>query len=113
MTYAVRLERGPDGVGAYVPDLPGLGVVGDDDSEAIRLLHTALQWHIEALLKDGESLPEAVTSIGDDEWVATVPNDLLADATGATFITLTERAGSNSNRNKASTANEVGRPSPE
>ena len=55
--YIVIYERAADGGwGAYVPDLPGLGVVGDtiEEVETIKL-------HVAGLIEDGLPVPEPVT----------------------------------------------------
>jgi predicted RNase H-like HicB family nuclease len=68
MIYAIQLEQGPDGVGAYVPDVPGVGVVGDDVFDAVALLDKALQWHLEALLLAGQPIPEPTTDPSQFGW---------------------------------------------
>ena len=57
--YTVIYERGSDGGwGAYAPDLPGLGVVGDTFEEAEQLIREGIIFHIEGLLQDGLPVPE-------------------------------------------------------
>ena len=57
--YAVIYERANDGGwGAYAPDLPGLGVVGDTFEEAEQLIREGISIHIEGLLEDGLPVPE-------------------------------------------------------
>lgn len=59
MNYRVVFERALDGgVGAYAPDLPGTGVVGDTQAEAAQLLTRAVQLQVEAMIRDGIPLPE-------------------------------------------------------
>jgi predicted RNase H-like HicB family nuclease len=58
-TYTVILERGNDGGwGAYVPDLPGLGVVGNTREEAHQLIREGISIHIAGMIEDGFPVPE-------------------------------------------------------
>ncbi|HEX9198184.1 MAG TPA: type II toxin-antitoxin system HicB family antitoxin [Acidobacteriaceae bacterium] len=58
-TYTVIFERGNDGGwGAYAPDLPGLGVVGDTREEAETLIREGISIHIAGLVEDGLPVPE-------------------------------------------------------
>jgi predicted RNase H-like HicB family nuclease len=60
MRYGVVFEVAPDGsVGAHIPDMPGVGVVGEDRSEALQLLRHAVGWHVEAMIQDATPLPDA------------------------------------------------------
>jgi predicted RNase H-like HicB family nuclease len=58
MQYLVVIERGPSSLGAYVPDLPGCIAVGDTRQEVEVLIREAIEFHIEGLREDGQSLPE-------------------------------------------------------
>ena len=61
--YLVIFERAADGGwGAYAPDLPGLGVVGDTRDEADRLIREGIRLHIEGLREDGLPIPEPTTT---------------------------------------------------
>jgi predicted RNase H-like HicB family nuclease len=60
--YTVIYERANDGGwGAYVPDLPGLGVIGDTREEAHSLIVEGIAIHIAGLEEDGLPVPEAVS----------------------------------------------------
>jgi predicted RNase H-like HicB family nuclease len=60
--YAVIYEQASDGGwGAYAPDLPGLGVVGDTIEEVETLMHEGIKLHIAGLIEDGLPVPEPVT----------------------------------------------------
>jgi len=60
--YTVIYERADDGGwGAYVPDLPGLGVVGDTREEAHQLIVEGIALHIAGLKEDGLPVPEPVS----------------------------------------------------
>jgi predicted RNase H-like HicB family nuclease len=57
--YTVIYERAQDGGwGAYVPDLPGLGVVGETREEAHQLILEGIVIHIAGLIEDGLPVPE-------------------------------------------------------
>lgn len=58
MEYMVVLEKGKDGYGAYVPDLPGCVAVGDSKEEALALIQEAIILHIEMLREDGLPIPD-------------------------------------------------------
>jgi len=55
--YVVIYERSKDGWGAYVPDLPGLGVVGGTLEETKQLIREGIEFHLEELRKTGEAVP--------------------------------------------------------
>ena len=58
--YAVVIERAEDGsYSAYVPDLPGCVAVGQKTADsARRLIHDAIEAHIQGLIEDGLPVPE-------------------------------------------------------
>ena len=64
MRYAIVIERGDTSYGAYVPDLPGCVAVGETREEAVKLIHEAIEAHLEMLREEGEPLPES-RSTGD------------------------------------------------
>ena len=63
MRYAVIIEKGPTSYGAYVPDLPGCVATGDTREEVVKLIQEAIEFHIEGLKEDGESVPPPSSSI--------------------------------------------------
>jgi predicted RNase H-like HicB family nuclease len=63
MRYAVVIEKGETGFGAYVPDLPGCVAAGATRDEVVQLIQEAIGFHIEGLKQDGQSIPEPVSSI--------------------------------------------------
>lgn len=63
MRYAVIIERGENSYGAYVPDLPGCVAVGDNPEEVRILIQEAIEFHLEGLQEDGESIPQPSSSI--------------------------------------------------
>jgi predicted RNase H-like HicB family nuclease len=59
MMYRVVFEQAADGgIGAYVPDMPGVAVVGDNEGEALQLLDEAVKWHVRGMIEDGDPIPE-------------------------------------------------------
>ena len=58
MHYTVVIEEGPASFGAYVPDLPGCVAAAETRGEVVRLIHEAIEFHIEALREDGKPVPE-------------------------------------------------------
>ena len=63
MRYAVIVEKGPKGFGAYVPDLPGCVAVAKTRAAVVKLIHGAIKFHIEGLKKDGEPVPKPSSSV--------------------------------------------------
>lgn len=47
MKYLVIIEEGPSSFGAYVPDLPGCVAVGESRDEVTRLIHEAIEFHLD------------------------------------------------------------------
>ena len=63
MKYAVVIEKGETSFGAYVPDLPGCIAAADTKDEVKKLIHAAIEFHLEGLKKDGDPIPEPTSSI--------------------------------------------------
>ena len=63
MKYAVVIEKGESSYGAYVPDLPGCVAAGESREEVLQLIHEAIEFHIQTLREDGETIPEPASSI--------------------------------------------------
>ena len=61
MQYLVVVEQGPSSFGAYVPDLPGCVAVGETREEVTRLIHEAIEFHIEGLKTDGHLVPQPIS----------------------------------------------------
>lgn len=57
MQYLVVIEKGASSYGAYVPDLPGCIAVGETREEVSRLIHEAIEFHVEGLLENGQPIP--------------------------------------------------------
>jgi predicted RNase H-like HicB family nuclease len=61
--YLVVIEHEAESWGAYCPDLPGVGVVGDTREEVEQLIREAISFHVEGLRQAGEPIPEP-TAVG-------------------------------------------------
>ncbi|MGP6157898.1 MAG: type II toxin-antitoxin system HicB family antitoxin [Vulcanimicrobiaceae bacterium] len=70
MIYGVVFEDADDGgVGAYVPDMPGVAVVAGTRAEAAQMLDRAVQWHVAGMIEDGTPLPDPSKAEGYDFFV--------------------------------------------
>ncbi len=58
MKYLVVVERGEQGWGAHVPDLPGCIAAADTRDQVINLIREAIEFHIEGMKQQGETIPE-------------------------------------------------------
>ena len=65
LTYAVVIEQTQNNYGAYAPDVPGCISTGKTWDEMLAMIREALAFHIEAMLEDGDPLPEPKMSIDD------------------------------------------------
>jgi len=70
MQYLVIIEKGPSSFGAYVPDLPGCIAVGETRTEVARLIHEAMEFHVQALIEDGQPVPPPTSQAELIELVA-------------------------------------------
>ena len=53
-------KYGPGSFGAYVPELPGIGVAGETESEVRQLVAEAISLYREELRRDQSVLPPSV-----------------------------------------------------
>jgi predicted RNase H-like HicB family nuclease len=58
MRYTVILEKGETNWGAYVPDLPGCIAAAESREEVRELIRGAIEFHIEGLRQQGETVSE-------------------------------------------------------
>jgi predicted RNase H-like HicB family nuclease len=63
MRYAVVIEKGQTGYGAYVPDLPGVISVGTSEEEVTANIREAIGFHLEGLREQGVEVPEPTTLV--------------------------------------------------
>jgi predicted RNase H-like HicB family nuclease len=57
------IEKSENNYGAYSPDVPGCGTVGDTLEEVKQNIVEALLFHMEGLIEDGLPIPEATTQV--------------------------------------------------
>lgn len=57
MQYVVLFEKGENSYGAYVPDLPGCVAAAKTLDEVQILIAEAIEFHIEGLQEQGETIP--------------------------------------------------------
>lgn len=62
MEYIVIIERGENGFGAYVPDLPGCIAAGDTQEEVRQLIEEAIRLHVDDLKEQGVAIPLPTSS---------------------------------------------------
>lgn len=75
MLYPVAIDKGDSSFGVRVPDIPGCFSGGDDYQDAIESVREAIEAHIELLVEEGESIPEATTVenwLSDPEYAGAV-----------------------------------------
>ena len=60
-TYVALIEKTATGYSAHVPDLPGCIAAAESYDETVRLIHDALEFHIEGMLLHGEEIPAPTT----------------------------------------------------
>ena len=63
MRFAIIIEKGENSFGAYVPDLPGCIAAAETKEELLKLIHEAIEFHVEGLREDGQPIPEPSSSI--------------------------------------------------
>lgn len=63
MRYAVVVEKGESGFGAYVPDLPGCVAAAESYEEVLELIQGAIEFHIDGLKDDGEPIPPPTSRV--------------------------------------------------
>lgn len=68
MRYPIVIEQGETNYGAYSPDVPGCGTVGDSIEEVKQNLIEAIEFHFEGLLLAGLTIPEPTPNI-DFEYI--------------------------------------------
>ena len=63
MKYAVVFEKGDEGYGASVPDLPGCYAVAATKAEIEKLIAEAITFHIEGLQIHGRPVPPPTSEV--------------------------------------------------
>jgi predicted RNase H-like HicB family nuclease len=71
--YLVIYESGPTNMSGFAPDVPGCASTGHSLEEMRANLREALEFHLDGLALDGQSLPQAITRMAE------VPEDGFAE----------------------------------
>ncbi len=59
--YLIIVEKyGPEAYGAYVPELPGIGVAGETEDEVHDLVSDAIRLYLDELDRDGDRAEDPV-----------------------------------------------------
>ena len=61
--YIIIFEKGPNGWGAYAPDLPGLGAAAATYEETDQLIREGIREHLQVLRETGNPIPEPTTRV--------------------------------------------------
>ena len=88
--YLVVIEKSETGFSAYSPDVSGCIATGKTLDETVANMRSALQFHLQGLLEDGETVPksrgvqsyiEAEAESGGEEYFIThiIVKDVLPD----------------------------------
>ncbi len=59
--YVALIEKTGTGYSAHVPDLPGCIAAAGSYGETVKLIHEAIEFHIEGMLLHGEHVPAPTT----------------------------------------------------
>ncbi len=59
------IEQTPNNYGAYAPDVPGCISAAGTPDKMLAMIREARTFHIEALIEDGDPVPEPTMSIDD------------------------------------------------
>ncbi len=70
MKYGIVIEKASRNYSAYVPDLPGCMSTGRTIDEVRRLIHEAIELHLDGMRADGMLIPEPTTVV---EYVEAQP----------------------------------------
>ena len=62
MQYVVVIEKAANNYSAYVPDLPGCIATGSTREEAEAEIRSAIEFHLEGIVEDGDPIPEPTTT---------------------------------------------------
>jgi predicted RNase H-like HicB family nuclease len=62
MKYLIVIEPTKTGYSAYSPDLPGCVSTGKTRKQCEKNMHEAIEFHIDSLREEGESVPEPGSS---------------------------------------------------
>ena len=60
--YLIVIEETPTGFSAYSPDLPGCVSTGRTREDVERSMREAIEFHLEGLREDGQTVPKPSSS---------------------------------------------------
>lgn len=63
MRFAIVVEKTENNYSAYVPDLPGCVATGQTLEETENEIRSAIEFHIEGLREDGQTIPQPVSIV--------------------------------------------------
>jgi predicted RNase H-like HicB family nuclease len=63
MKYAIVIERAENNYSAYVPDLPGCVATGATLEQVEAEIREAIEFHLEGMREDGESIPAPMCKV--------------------------------------------------
>lgn len=63
MRYTIVIEEGDTSFGAYVPDLPGCVAAAATREEAVKLIHEAIEEHLQVLREERMPVPPPRTTV--------------------------------------------------
>lgn len=63
MKYAIVIEQTDSNYSAYVPDLPGCIATGESIKEVENEIRQAIEFHLEGMKEDGETIPVPSSSV--------------------------------------------------
>jgi predicted RNase H-like HicB family nuclease len=64
MRYLIVIEPTNTGFSAYSPDLPGCASTGATREECEVNMHDAIEFHLDGLRQEGETIPQPGSSAG-------------------------------------------------
>lgn len=70
MRYGIVVEKGETSYGAYVPDLPGCVAAGKTRAQALALIKSAIELHMDDLREKGQRPPPPAATV---EYVDVLP----------------------------------------
>jgi predicted RNase H-like HicB family nuclease len=62
MRFAILIDQTATGFSAHVPDLPGCVAAGETREETLQLIREAIQFHIDGMRLNGETIPQPTSS---------------------------------------------------
>lgn len=67
MRFLVIIEKGPENLSAYVPDLPGCVTTGQTIDEVLLSMREAIEGHLEVMREYGDPIPQPLSEAAQVE----------------------------------------------